>query len=242
MHSIDYKMNFFGTFGLFFVLMIGFGISSAHAEVDPLSEIMFFQSGELHTEKNNFIISDKFDIREFFNGNIIRVSGQTIEGFPYITYSKITNDQINTFGNIFINGEFVNLSFIEEENTIKDFEIKNDDLEIVTQYTQRVHSKQVIFIDVKIFENEQNNYINFNQNYGYITNTDIKVEITNEENLEVFSSNGITNENGLYQTEYLIPDNSRIETLTITINVDNDNSSSSKILQVFTLGNLSNNG
>jgi hypothetical protein len=236
-------MNFFAIFGIFVIFSIGsISINSVSAQIDPLSEIIFFQSGELHTEKNHFLISDKFDIREFFNGKIIRVSGQSIEGFPYITYSKIINDQINTFGKIFINGEFVELSFIEKGIIIEDTETKNDDLEIVTQYTQRVHSKQVVFIGVKIFENEQNKYIDFNQNYGLISNTNIQVKITNEENQEVFSSNGVTNDFGLFETEYLIPDNSRIETLTIRINAENNNSSSSKILQIFTLGNISNNG
>jgi hypothetical protein len=54
----------------------------------------------------------------------------------------------------------------------------------------------------------------------------------------VFSSNGITNDKGLFETNYLIPDNSKRETLTVTINVENKNSSSSKILQVFALGNI----
>jgi hypothetical protein len=54
----------------------------------------------------------------------------------------------------------------------------------------------------------------------------------------VFSSNGITNDMGLFETKYLIPDNSKIETLTVAINAENENSSSSKILQAFALGNI----
>lgn len=58
----------------------------------------------------------------------------------------------------------------------------------------------------------------------------------------MFSSNGITNDKGLFETNYLIPDNSKRETLTVTINVENKNSSSSKILQVFALGNIASDG
>ena len=130
------------------------------------------------------------------------------------------------------------LSFIEKGIVIEDAEIKNDDLAIVAQYTQRAYSKQVIFIDVKIFEKEQNKYIDFSQNYGLISNTNIQVKISNEENQEVFSSNGVTNDRGLFETKYLIPDNFKRETLSMTINAENDNSSSSKIFQVFTLGNI----
>ena len=57
----------------------------------------------------------KLTLENFFNGNIVRVSGQTIEGFPYITYSKVINDKINTHGMIFISGEFTKLNFEEKD-------------------------------------------------------------------------------------------------------------------------------
>jgi len=217
-------------------------ISSVSGQIDPLSEIIFFQTGKLHTNNNQFQISDEFIVREFFNGNIIRISGQTIEGFPYITYSKISDENIDTHGSIFINNKFQKLSFSEKIIQTEQSVDKKDDLAIVVQYTQRAHSKQLIFVDVKIFEKEQNKYSNFNQNYGYISNTNIKVTITDDDNLEIFSSTGITNDKGLFETKYLIPDNSKRETLTITINAENDNSISSKILQVFTLGNIPSDG
>jgi len=236
-------MNFFAIFGIFVIFCIGsISINSVSAQIDPLSEIEFFQTGELHTENNQFQISDEFIVRGFFNGNIIRISGQTIEGFPYITYSKILEESIDTHGSIFINNQFQKLSFSEKIIQTEQSVDKKDDLEIVVQYTQRAHSKQFIFVDVKIFEKEQNKHDNFNQNYGYITNTNIKVTITDGENLETFSSTGITNDKGLFETKYLIPDNSKRETLTITIDAENDNSISSKILQVFTLGNIPSDG
>ena len=119
---------------------------------------------------------------------------------------------------------------------------KKDDLALAVQYTQRVYSKQFISIDVKVFDKEQNNYGNYNQNYGYIPNTNVTIVITDDDNNEVFSSNGITNDKGLFGINYLIPDNSKRETLTATINAENKNSSSSKILQVFALGNIPSDG
>jgi len=224
-------------------MMVGiFMLIPAFADIDPLLDIEFLQSGILYSTENQFHISNELNVREFFNGNIIRVSGQTVEGFPYITYSKISNEKIDTHGAIFINGQFTKLSFIEKIIDAEQTEEKTDDLAIVTQYTQRAHSKQAIFVDIKIFEKEQNEYNDFYQNYGYITNTNIKVTITDGDNLEIFSSTGITNDKGLFETKYLIPDNSKRETLTITINAENDDSMSSKILQVFTLGNIPSDG
>jgi len=67
------------------------------------------------TEKQ-FQISNEIVIRELNNGNIVRVSGQTTDIFPYITYSKIIDGKINTHGMIFINGQFVDLLFQDKQN------------------------------------------------------------------------------------------------------------------------------
>ena len=236
-------MKFFIIFTIFSIVVFGsMFLNTSYAQIDPLSEILFFQTGELNTVENQFQISDNFVIREFFNGNIIRVSGQTLEGFPYITYSKISEESIDTHGIIFINNQFVKLDFIEKSIQIEEIENKNDDLAIAMQYTQRAHSKQYVYIDAKIFDKEQNKYSYFDQNHGQISDVNVQISITDENNFKIFSFQGITDNEGLVETEYLIPDNSKIETLTITISAENDISFSSKILQVFVLGNLSNNG
>jgi len=226
---------------VFFILSITL-VDFAMAQTDPVDDIIFLQTGILDTTENKFQISNDISIRSFFNGNIIRVSGITIEGFPYITYSKISDENMDTHGMIFINNKFVKLSFIEKSNETEEIIDKEDDLALAVQYTQRAHSKQFIFIDVKVFEKDQNNYSDYNQNYGYINNANINIIIIDEENNKVFSSNGITNDKGLFETKYMIPDNSKRETLTITINAENENSSSSKILQAFALGNIPTDG
>jgi len=222
---------------IFSILILGvFTVNLVSAQVDPLIDIEFLQTGELNTVENQFHISNDITIREFFNGNIIRVSGQTIEGFPYITYSKISDEKIDTRGMIFINGQFIDLTFeekdIEEESVVE----KKDDIAILVQYTQRVYSKNLIQIDIKIFDEQQNKLNNFYQKDGSISATNIEVSIIDEQNQEFYSTSGITNERGLYEMEYLIPDNSKRETLTVTINAENENSKSSKILQIFSLG------
>ncbi len=117
-------MNFYTILVIFAILALGvFTVNSAFAQVDPLSDIVFLQTGELNTDENQFQISNDIIIREFFNGKIVRASGHTIEGFPYITYSKILNEKIETDGIIFINGEFIDLLFVEklvqQENDIE---------------------------------------------------------------------------------------------------------------------------
>ncbi|MCH8085959.1 MAG: hypothetical protein IIC15_06005 [Thaumarchaeota archaeon] len=230
-------MNFYTILAILAISTIGiYSGNLAFAQVDPLIDIEFLQTGVLNTSENQFHISNEITIREFFNGKIIRVSGQVIEGFPYITYSKILEDEIDTHGMIFIGGKFVDLNFAEKIIQEKVIIEKNDDLAIVIQYTQRIYSEKFLQIDVKIFEKERNKLNNFYQKDNSISNTNIEIIVINEDGQNVYSSNGITNDRGLYEMEYLIPENSKREILIVTINAENENSKSSKILQVFSLG------
>ncbi|WP_297472216.1 hypothetical protein [Nitrosopumilus sp.] len=236
-------MKFFTLFGMLTFLSFSiFGNYLAEAQVDPLSNIVFLQTGQINTDENQFQISNDVTVREFFGGKIIRISGQTIEGFPYITYSKVSEEKTDSRGIIFINGQFANLSFLEKTTDDKTITEKNDELAIVVQYTQRVYSEKYVKIDVKIFEKSQNKLNDFYQNYGYKQNTNISVSIINEDDQKVFSSNGITDKNGLYQTEFFIPENFKRQTLIVTITAENNDSKSSRVLQIFSLGQQSDDG
>ncbi|MDH3737429.1 MAG: hypothetical protein OEQ94_10490 [Nitrosopumilus sp.] len=230
-------MNFYIILVIIIISSFGTTANFVSAEVD-LNDIEFLETGILDTSKNQFHISNEITIREFFNGNIIRVSGQTIEGFPYITYSKILDNKINTHGMIFINGQFVNLSFEEKQNQKEIDTEKKEDIVILVQYTQRVYSENFAKLEIKIFDSQQNKLNNFYQNYGYVLNADIEIIVMGEDNQEFYSSSGVTNSKGYYETEFWLPENSKRETLTVTINADNENSKSSKILQIFNLGRV----
>ncbi|KFM19983.1 hypothetical protein AAA799P11_00287 [Marine Group I thaumarchaeote SCGC AAA799-P11] len=233
-------MRFYIVLPVFFLLIIGTTASLAYAQVDALNDIKFLQTGIIETSENEFSISNDIAVREFFGGNIIRVYGQTIEGFPYITYSKILEGEINTHGIIFVGGEFLRLSF--EEKPIQESPIeKEDDLQIIVQYTQRVYSKQYATIEIKTYDPEQNKLKDFNQNYGFLANINIEIIVLNENNEEFYSTNGITNNKGFFETEFYIPERYPQETLTVTINAEDNDSKSSKILQVFTLGAIPDN-
>ena len=237
-------MNFYIIFAI--VLFSTLGIVSTNnvfAQVDPLSGIEFLQTGKLNTEKDQFQISNDINIREFFAGKIIRVSGHTVEGFPYIVYSKILDEKIDTKGTIFINGEFIDLMFekksTQDEKDIEKEEIleKKDDVAIVVQYTDRVYSKNYANISMYVFDKEQNKLNVYNQKDGRIPNTDIEITVLDGDDELFYSSNGISSKFGFYETKFWIPDNYKRSEFSVTIDAENENSKSSKILQLFTLGN-----
>ena len=231
-------MNFYIITAIFSILILGvFAVNLVSAQVVPLIDITFLQTGELNTSENQFHISNEITIREFFNGNIIRVSGQTIEGFPYITYSKILDDEIDTHGMIFINGQFVKLVFEEKPNQEENEIEKNDDLAILVQYAQQVFSRKFVDISMYIFDKEQNKSNDFYQKDGRLPNTDVRILVLDGNNQKFYSSNGTTNNFGFFETEFWIPDNYKKDTLIVTIDAENEKSKSSKILQIFSLGN-----
>lgn len=215
--------------------------SFASAQINPLDELTFLQTGIINTHENEFHISRDISVREFLNSDVVRVSGQTIEGFPYITYSYILEKEVETRGIIFVGGKFLKLSFDEKFTQETKLDKKND-LQILVQYTQRVYSKTTAHIDVKVYDMGQNKLNDFNQNYGYLSNIDIKVVVLNENNEEFYSTTGTTNNKGFFETEFYIPERYPRETLTIIITAEDEDSKSSKILQMFTLGAIPDNG
>lgn len=229
----------FLTLGILFCFGISL-LNTVTAQIDPISDIEFIQTGKLFTDKKEFSISNEINIREFFDGKIIRITGYTVEGYPYITYSKISDSQITTHGKIFTDNKFLSLIFDHQISQIEKTEKnkKSDNMLILTQYTERLYSGQTAKIDIKVFESNENKLNDFNQNYGYIPNTNIKITVL-DKNEQIFSSSdGITNDRGFYNTEFFIPRNSQSGTFTITINAENDNSKSTKTVQIFNLGQV----
>ena len=229
-------MNLYIILTILVVLTIGYTYDNlANAQVDPLSEIIFFQTGELQTKENQFTISNNFDIREFFNGNIIRVSGQTVEGFPFITYSKIMNDEIFVKGKIFINGKFLELVFDKKDTVVESgINDKKDNLSILVKYSQKTYSRDPVQFEIKIFDPAQNKQNDFNQNYGMIQNVQIHIIVENNDEI-IFSNDLIVNENGFAETEFVMPLD-RINTYAVTITAENEESESTKIIQLINLG------
>ena len=235
-------MDFNTSLAIAIILLCGVSVTSlAYAQIDPYTDIKFLQTGIFSTSEKQFHVSNDITIREFHNGSIIRISGQTTDGFPYFTYSKIINNEISTYGKIFINGQFINLALHEKQEQKIDNQ-KKEDITILTQHTQRVYSNNFAKIDIKIFDQQQNKLNDFYQNYGHVPDTNIQIVVNDEDNQKIYSISGITNNKGLFETEFFIPENSKKETLAVTINAENENSKSSKTLQMFTLGKVPSTG
>ena len=141
----------------------------------------------------------------------------------------------------FTDNKFISLVFDQQKTSqmekIEKKE-KSEDISIIMQYTERLYSGQTAKMDVKIFYINQNKLNDFNQNYGHIPNTNIKITVLDKNGQIFSSSDGITNDRGFYNTEFFIPKNSQSGTFTVIIIAENDNSKSSKTIQIFNLGEV----
>lgn len=226
------------------VIVLSFGISISEtvtAQIVSINDIDYIQTGRIFTDEKELTISNEINTREFSDGSIIRITGYTVEGYPYITYSKINNQQISTHGKIFINDKFIPLIFDQQKTSqIQKIEKREKprDIVILTQYTERLYSGQTAKIDVKIFDINQNKSNDFNQNYGYAPNTNIKITVLDKNGQIFSSSDGTTNERGFYNIGFFIPKNIQSGTFTVIIDAENNNSKSSKTIQIFNLGEV----
>lgn len=225
-------------------LLVSLGVTvfeTAAAQLDPINDIEFIQTGKLFTDKKEFTISNEINVREFFDGKLIKITGHTVEGYPYITYSKITNNQITTHGKIFTDDRFLTLVFDQQRiSQVEKIEIKekSDNISILTQHTERVYSGQTAKINMKIFDSSQNRLNIYSQNYGYISDVNISITVLDKTGEVFFLSDGITDKRGFFGTEFFIPKNMQSNTFTVIINAENDNSKSSKTIQIFNLGEV----
>ena len=77
-------------------------------QIEPESSPIL-ESGIISTKNKDYIISNDFDIRQFFFGKILRISGTTIDGNFYYVYHRIIDDEISLRGKIFIDGKFLTI-------------------------------------------------------------------------------------------------------------------------------------
>ena len=64
-------MNFYPLLAISIFSIGLFSTQVVSAQIDPLNEIDFLQTGNLFTAENQFQISNDITIREFFYGNIV---------------------------------------------------------------------------------------------------------------------------------------------------------------------------
>jgi len=223
----------------FFSLILLIPQTAFSQQIEPESSPIL-ESGIISTKNNDYIISNDFDIRQFFYGKILRISGTTIDGNFYYVYHKIIDDEIFLKGKIFLDGKFVPLEFNKEPEQVtkeSSMPLEQPEMKILVKQTERVYWKQNFDITIRVFNAELNRLNDFDQNWGYIPGIDILVEIFNEDDELLTSLSGQTGNTGYYDAEYYIVENliSRGDYI-VNVTADNGQVQLTKTLPLYIFG------
>ncbi|KKL07594.1 hypothetical protein LCGC14_2584450, partial [marine sediment metagenome] len=190
----------------FFSLILLIPQTALSQQIEPESSPLL-ESGIISTKNKDYMISNDFDIRQFFFGKILRMSGTTSDGNFYYVYHRIIDDEISLRGKIFLDGKFVPLEFnkiskqVTEESSTS---TEQPEMKILVQQSERIYWEKNYGITIRVFDAELNKFDDFNQNWGYLSDIDVLVEITNPENEPLTSFKGKTDSNGTFEAGFLV--------------------------------------
>jgi len=210
-------------------------------QIEPESSPIL-ESGIISTKNKDYIISNDFDIRQFFFGKILRISGTTIDGNFYYVYHRIIDDEISLRGKIFLDGKFVPLEFNKEPEQVtkeSSMPLEQPEMKILVQQTERVYWKENFDITIRVFDAKLNTLNDFNQNWGYLADVDVIVEIFNPENELLTSFEGKTDQTGNFEAGFFIFKKTLKEVYTVKISVGPENNQTTETLSMVVLGDRS---
>jgi len=228
----------------FFSLILLIPQTALSQQIEPESSPLL-ESGIISTKNKDYMISNDFDIRQFFFGKILRMSGTTSDGNFYYVYHRIIDDEISLRGKIFLDGKFVPLEFnkiseqVTEESSTS---AEQPEMKILVQQSERIYWEKNYGITIRVFDVELNKFDDFNQNWGYLSDIDVLVEITNPENEPLTSFKGKTDSNGTFEAGFLVFYKTMKGEYAVEISVGSENNQATKTLSMFILGDLSDSG
>jgi len=207
-------------------------------QIDPESSPIL-ESGIISTKNKDYMISNDFDIRQFFYGKILRISGTTIDGNFYYVYHKIIDDEISLRGKIFLDGKFVPLEFNKVPEQVADESSTSSEqptMKILVQQSERVYWQKDYGITIRVFDAELNTLNDINQNWGYLSDIDVLIEITNPENEPLRSFKGKTDHNGTFEAGFLVFSKTLKGEYIVKISVGPENNQTTETLSMSVLG------
>ncbi len=210
-------------------------------QIEPESSPIL-ESGIISTKNKDYIISNDFDIRQFFYGKILRISGTTIDGNFYYVYHRIIDDEIFSRGKIFLDGKFVPLEFNKKPEQVtkeSSMPLEQPEMKILVQQTERVYWKENFDITIRVFDAKLNTLNDFNQNWGYLADVDVIVEIFNPENELLTSFVGKTDQTGNFEAGFFVFNKTLKGEYIVKISVGPENNQTTETLSMVVLGDRS---
>ncbi len=186
------------------------------AKIQDASPLL--DTGLVSTSSNDYRISNQFEIRHIWPGELMRISGITVDGYPFYAIHKMNSNNIEISGTILVDGKIIPIikNIIEEEpvivqQTIEEpiVIIEEDPIPVKSVILQphTTYWRETYNINVKVFEADQNLQNNYWYREYLVPNIPVSVQLNHEDGTHLTTIQGITDQNGLFEGQYYITEN-----------------------------------
>ncbi len=201
-------------------------ISAIHQD-DPITAALKDQMEQDSTILDNrkisdgtydYIISADAQVRHIRAGDVMRIAGTTIDGYPYYAIQQYDHKgNIATSGIILIENirldifhvideEFVPVTILQEEPELI---IEEDPIPVKAVILQphTTYWRDTYNINIKVFEADQNSQNDYWYREYLVPDVPISVQINHEDGTHLTTIQGITDQNGHFEGQYYITEN-----------------------------------
>ena len=229
-------------------LVIDFGKNIIQQTSSKIKTTPTLDFGIIRTTNHDFILdfSDNVSVNVYGNSFVLK----SFANNPLLIYAR------NIGGNNFvlnvytIDNGFKKQTFVATLGLASDI-VEDDsskppvpavtetlpEMKILVKHTERVYWQYSYFITARVFDAEQNQFNNFDQNWGYIGGTDILVEIFNQDGNLLTSMSGKSGNTGYFESQYFIESHLAPRgTYTVKVTADNGQKKVTETLSMFVLG------
>lgn len=186
---------------------------TAKEEIRNASPIM--NNGFVSTSTDDYLISNNFDVRHIRAGEIMRIAGLTVEGFPYYVIHYYNFGEIEVKGKILIDNRALSLitKIVEpieesiEEEIIAETIVGETPIKSVVLLSHTTYWKDDMKINIKVFEQDQNPQNDYWFNEYLVPYIPIIINIDHESGKHLTTIQGVTDEKGYFQGTYYVREN-----------------------------------
>jgi len=187
------------------------------AKIQDASPLL--DTGLVSTPSKDYRISNQFEIRHIWPGELMRMSGVTVDGYPFYAIHKMNFNDIEISGTILVGGKTIPIikNIVVEESPIVIQQTVEEPIVIVEE--DPIPIKAVILqphttywrgtynINIKVFEADQNSQNNYWYREYLVPDVPVSVQINHEDGNLLTILNGKTDQNGHFEGQYFITEN-----------------------------------
>ncbi len=229
-------------------LVIDFGKNVIKQQSSQIKTLPTLDFGIVRTINHDYFLdfSDDISVNVYGNSFVIKsfeappllIYARNIGGSDYVlnVYTVDNGCKKQTFA-----ATLESVFELEQEESSKSLGSKAieelPEMKVLVKHTDRVYWQYSYFITVRVFDAELNQFNNFDQNWGYVSGTNILVEIFNEDDELLTSMSGKTGNTGFFESKYYVAAHLAPRgTYTVNVTADNGQDKVTKTLSMFVLG------